>query len=145
MKKCCIKICQKLHRPLCSSLDIEIKLWRWGMGSFLYLIPIRKSSCFYILRSRIIDKTYGILLLPTWLHSLQQKINFICNNICWISKNGKNCHFRGKYMRKVTLKRHIFGLNKVLILKFSQHNPHSNRIISKRKWFSKIQLKRHFI
>ena len=29
-------------------------------------------------------------------------------------------------------------LSLVLILKFSQHSPYPNRIISKRKWFSKI-------
>ena len=41
-------------------------------------------------------------------------------------------------MRKVILKRFIFGLNKVLIMKFSQHNPHLNRIISKKNGFQKF-------
>ena len=72
----------------------------------------------------------------------------MCNNICWISKNGKNCHCRGKARkrsRKITLKPHILRLSQVLILKFSQHNPYPNRISYKRKRFSKIQSKRHFI
>ena len=47
-------------------------------------------------------------------------------------------------MRKVTLKPRIFGLNKVLILKFSQHNPYSNRVISKRKMVYKNSIETSF-
>ena len=46
-------------------------------------------------------------------------------------------------MRKVTLKHNIFGLDKVLILKFSQRNPYSNRIFQK-KTVSKNSIKTSF-